>query len=168
MTSVVLIAIGIIMLIWPASGVDTLIAILGYVILIIAAVTILDFLGSNKGLMDYVSLAVGLVFLIAGVAVLVFYNDMLTVISLVFGIILILGGAGSILNTVIFVRRSGHKGWVILLILSILLVLAGVMVLVNPWWATTAELMRIIGWAMLFSAVVSIVQVILIWPFRTE
>ena len=168
MTSIVLIAIGIVMLLCPEPYINTLIALLGYVILVISGVMILDFVGSGKSLMDYISFAIGLLLLVAGITVLVFNRNMLAVISWVFGIILILAGLWSILNTVVFVRRSGHAGWVFLLILSILLVAVGVLILVNPWWGTTAALLRMIGWAMLFTAVVSILHVIVVWPFRNE
>lgn len=167
MTAIVLIAIGVVMLLCPEPFVNTLIDLLGYVILIIAAVMILDFIGSKKGIGDYISFTVALLFLIAGIAVLVFTDNMLEVISWVFGVLLILDGLRSVLNTVVFVRRSRHGGWILLLILSILLIAVGVLIIVHPWWTTPLALLRMIGWAVLFSALVSIVRVILVWPFKS-
>ena len=168
MTSIVLIAIGVVMLLCPEPFINTLIDLMGYVILVLAAVMILDFISSKKGVSDYISFTIGLLFLIAGIAVLVFTNNILAVISWVFGILLILDGLRSVINTVVFVRRSGRSAWIFLLILSILLIAVGVLILVNPWWTTSLALLRVIGWAILFSALVSILRVILVWPFRSE
>ena len=168
MIAIVLIAVGVVMLLCPASYVGALVAMIGYVMLVLAAVMIFDFLSSAKQTSDYISFAVALVFVIAGIAVLVFNDDMLGVLSIVFGALLILDGVHSLLYSVTFARRAGSKGWPILLALAIAQIVIGLLIIINPWWTTESALLRVIGCAILWSALVAVCRVILIWPIKRE
>ena len=81
----VLIAVGVIMLLCPVEYVSSLVAVTGYIMLVLAAVMVFDFIGSRKKTSDYISFSVALVFILAGIAILVFKDDMLLVISIVYG-----------------------------------------------------------------------------------
>lgn len=168
MIAIVQIAVGVIMLLCPAGYVGALIALLGYAMLVLAAVLIFDFISSRKRTADYISFAVALVFVLAGIAVLVFNDDMLLVLSIVFGVMLVLDGAHSLVYSVTFARRSGSKWWPLLLALAIVQIAAGLIVIINPWYTTAADLLRMIGCAILLAAFVSVCRVVLIWPIRKE
>ena len=168
MIAIVLIAFGVIMLLCPAGYVNTLVALCGYVMLVLAAVMIFDFIGSGKQTSDYISFSAALIFVMAGVAVLVFRQDMLSVLSIVFGALLVLDGVHSLVYSVTFARRAGAKGWPVLLALSILVIVVGLLVIINPWWTTTSDLLRVIGCALLLSALVAVCRVLIIWPFKKE
>lgn len=168
MIAIVLVAVGVIMLLCPAGYVDALVTLVGYVMLVLAAVLIFDFIGSGKKTSDYISFVVALVFVLAGIAVIVFNDNLLFVLSIVFGVILMLDGVHSLVYSVMFARRSGSKGWPLLLALSILQILVGLFVIINPWWTTEAALLRVIGCALLLAALVAVCRVILIWPIRKE
>ena len=47
------------------------------------------------------------------------------------------------------------------------LILCGLIVLVNPFWNDPPMLFDVIGGMLLFSSVVSIVRLIIIWPIKT-
>lgn len=168
MIAIVLIAVGVIMLLCPAGYVSALVALTGYAMLILASVLIFDFISSPKQTSDYISFAVALVFVLAGIAVLVFNDNMLSVLSIVYGVLLVLDGVHSLVYSVTFARRSGSKGWPVLMALSILQIVVGLIIIINPWWTTAAALLRVIGCAILLSALVSVCRVILIWPIRKE
>lgn len=168
MIAIVLIAVGVIMLLCPAGYENTLVAMTGYVMLILASVMIFDFIGSGKQTSDYISFSVALVFVLAGIAVLAFTDDMLFVLSIVFGVLLTLDGIHSLVYSVTFARRSGSKGWPILLALSIILIVVGLIIIINLWWTTATALLRVIGCALLLSALVSVCRVVIIWPIRKE
>ena len=56
MTSIILMAVGIMMVICPPQYIDTLVSALGYGMVTLAAVMIMDFLSSRKVLMNYIYL----------------------------------------------------------------------------------------------------------------
>ena len=54
MTSIIMMAVGILMIMCPAQYVGALVSTLGYCILIFAAVMVLDFISGKKVLMNYI------------------------------------------------------------------------------------------------------------------
>ena len=84
MTSIIFIAVGIVMIMCPAQYVKSLVSVLGYGMEILAAVWILNFISGKKTLMSYVFLTGALIIALLGMAVLVFDNIVL-VIGIVFG-----------------------------------------------------------------------------------
>ena len=61
------------------------------------------------------------------------------------------------------------KAWGVRLIALILgLIVCGLVVLINPWWSEPTKLFDVIGVMLLFSSVVSIVRLVLVWPIKGE
>lgn len=174
MTSIVLIAVGIIMLLCPEPYVPSLVDVLGYALIILSGVMILGFLAGNKNLMDFITLSLALLLLILGICVLIFNDDkgsVLRVIGWIAGLFLILEGAHSLGFAYIYARRAEIKTWQLLLVLSILLILFGLIVIFNfalHWWDTPTELLRTIGALLLYSSVVGILRLVCIWPIKSE
>ncbi len=164
MSSIVAIALGCVMILCPEEYIPSLVSLLGYSMMIFAIVRILFFISEKKVLINYIIFTVSLILGILGIAVLVFQDNMVQVIGLTFGLIQVLYGLLSLLYALTFIRRSGRRGWWIMVLLSVLSIIFGLAVLVNPWWNTTAALFDAIGIMILFSSMVDIVQLILIWP----
>lgn len=167
MTSIIWMAVGILMIMCPAAFVNSLVGVLGYGLVIFAAVMVLEFIASKRVLMNYIYLTGALIMGLLGTAILV-REDVVRIIGLVFGLLLICDGGLSSLNTWFNVRHAGRKGWQSLLVLSGILVLMGLIVLINPWWSEPTKLFDVIGGMLLFSSVVSIVRLIYIWPIKAE
>ena len=127
----------------------------------------LNFISAKKSLINYIKLVGSLIILLLGISVLVFSNIVL-IIGIVFGLILIGDGILTISNTVLYVRRAQRRGWWFLVLLSVLMILAGLVILVNPWWNEPTKLFDVIGGMLLFSSLVSIVRLIIIWPIKDE
>ena len=168
MTSIIFMAVGIIMLISPERYVNMLIAMLGYILIIFATVMALDFIVSKKVLINYIYLTGAILVELAGLAILFYREEVLAVLGFLFGVVLVLEGLNELFNTWMYARRAQRKGWWILIIMSILLIVSGVVIFANPWWDTPGSLMKVIGAMMLFTSAVGIVHVVMIWPFRTE
>lgn len=166
MTSVIMMAVGILMLICPERYVSLLVVAAGYGLLILATVMGLEFLSSKKVLINYVYLTGSLLIGILGAAVLFYRKDVLQVLGLIFGIFLVVEGLNELFNTWKYARRAQRSGWWVLILLSLLLIASGIVILTNPWWDTPGSLMKVIGAMMLFSSAVGIVHVVLIWPFK--
>lgn len=167
MTSVILMAAGIFLLICPEQYVGMLVAALGYGLVVLAVVMGLEFLSSRKVLIHYIYLTIGLLIGILGVAALCYRGNVMQVLGLLFGIFLLGEGLNELFSAWMYARRAQSRGWWILVLLSLLLIAAGVIIFINPWWNTPGVLMKVIGGMLLFSSAAGIIHVILIWPFRT-
>lgn len=168
MSAILLIALGSIILICPESYIGMLTLIFGYTLIIIAIVMFLNFFSSNKSIMEYLKFVGALVLGIIGISVLIFQNDIMRVLAWLFGFLLIADGARTLFHSFTYARRSERKGWWVLTILSILLMVAGIVLFVNPWWDTPEKLMKVIGGTVFFSSLVSAIRLIWTWPLRNS
>ena len=167
MTSIILAAVGIVMILCPPQYVESLVAVLGYGMVIFAGVMILNYITAKKSLINCIKFGGALAILLLGIAVLVFENIVL-LIGVVFGLVLVADGLITMVNTCMYARRAKLKGWWLLVLLSLLLIAGGVMILVNPWWNEAVKLFDVIGVMLLFSSLVGIVRLIIIWPIKDE
>ena len=167
MTSIIMIAIGVVMIMCPVRYMGMLVSALGYILLVAATVMGLDFLSSKKVLVNYVGLTGGICVGLLGMFVLIERREVLPILSLLFGLILVVEGLSDLFNAFMYARRAGRAAWWILAVLSLLTIVFGLILLVNPWWDSPAVLKKVIGGMMLFSSVVSIIRVILTWPFKS-
>ncbi len=166
MTAIIQLAIGIVLIICPDRYISTLIDVLGILMLLIASIMILDFISSEKSLMDFVRMTCALALGIAGGIVLILDTNTIYVIAWLFGISLIVYGIYSLFHAMIFARRSGREGWWVMVLLSALLIFLGVIIIIHPYWNTPGALLRIIGCVVVFSAIVSALRLIWIWPIK--
>ena len=167
MTSIILVAVGIVMILCPPQYVDSLVAVLGYGMVIFAGVMILNYITAKKSLINCVKFAGALAILLLGIAVLVFENIVL-LIGIVFGLVLVADGLITMVNTWMYARRAKLKGWWLLVLLSLMLIAGGLVILINPWWNEAVKLFDIIGIMLLFSALVGMIRLIIIWPIKNE
>lgn len=166
--AMILMAVGLAMVICPERYIDSLISVMGYCALILAVVMILDYLASEKFLMNTVLLCVAMVVGLLGLSVLVFKDHILKLLGWMFGVLLVLQGIELFYNALMYVRPSGRRGWWLMAILALVLVAAGVTIFLNPWWDTPRALLKIIGITLLFDAAVSIIRLIWIWPIKGD
>ena len=124
-SAILLMALGAVMLLCPEAYISSFTLGAGYVLVIIAMVMMLDFFTSKKSLMDYILFVAALLILILGGCVLVFSEDIMSVLARLFGILLVADGARTIFHAFTYARRSERKGWWVLVVLSVLLIIAG-------------------------------------------
>ena len=137
MTSIILLALGIVILMCPEQYIDSLVSVLGYGMVTLAVVLILDFISGKKALINYIYLTGALILLLVGIGVLV-YENIVLLIGIVFGLVLIVVSLNRIVNTWMYVRRAEREGWWVLILLAVLLLACGLLILINPWWRETA------------------------------
>ena len=166
LAAILMMALGVIMLIIPESYVNTLVVTAGYGMIIFAIVEMLEFISSKKALINYISFTGALIVAILGIFVLIYNQDLLKTLGWLFGFVLVQDGLFTLLNALLFARHSNRKGWWMLLVLAIALVTLGVLIFLNPWWDSPNLLMKVIGGALLFSAFVTAIRLIWVWPFK--
>ena len=155
LSGIILLAVGILMLIAPTEVLATYVRIVGAVLLCGAIVRIVSHFLTKKEDRVPVSLLIGVVAAIFGIFFLAGAGAIINAVHIVFGILLILN---SLLDLVIGVRLPSGKGAA--MVLSLLGILAGIFVIVNP--AVAASIItRIIGCALIYEAAVGIVTAIL-------
>ena len=167
-TSVILMILGLLMLIIPAELDYMLVNILGYVIILIGAVMIWEFIASDKSLVSYIMFTFALLVILLGIYIFVSGDNILKVLSVLFGILLIVDGLHSALHAWMYARRAGKAKWRVLLVVSILLLLLGIVIFTNPWWHTEHSFIKVIGGVLLFSSCLGIVRLILVWPIHSK
>ena len=167
-SSVLLMVLGLLMLIIPEKHDAILVSALGYVVLLLGAVMVWDFVGGEKKIVDYIFFTGALLLILLGLYIMVSGDNILRVLSVLFGILLMVDGLHSGLHAWVYARRSGRKWWGVLLVLSILLFVAGITVLNNPWWNSVHSFVKVIGGVILFAAATGIIRLILVWPIRKE
>ena len=165
LAAILMMALGVVMLICPESYVNTLVVTVGYGMIVFAIVEMLEFLASKKALIHYILFTGALIIAILGVFILIYNQDLLKALGWLFGFVLVQDGLFTLLNALLFARRSNRKGWWMLVILAAVLLVLGVLIFLNPWWDSPSLLMKVIGGALLFSALVSALRLVWIWPF---
>lgn len=166
LSAILLIFLGAVIIVCPQAYIPALTLALGYTLVIIAIVLILNFLSGKKSLMEYLKFTVALILGLVGIAALVYRNDIMRVLAWLFGFLLVLDGGRTLFHSLTYARRSQRKGWWVLTILSVLLIVAGILIFANPWWNSPDMLMKVIGCAVFFSAIVSGIRLIWTWPVR--
>ncbi len=168
LAAILMIAFGVVMLICPERFVNAMVVTVGYVMIIFALVKILEFIASKKAPIHYIIFTGALIIAIFGIFILIYNEDLLRALGLLFGFVLVQDGIFTFFNALIFARRSNRRGWWVLIVLSVLLIGLGVLIFLNPWWDQPRLLMKVIGGALLFSAFVSALRLIWVWPFKAE
>ena len=155
MTTIILACLGLVMVTCPAPYMVSLISALGALMLIASVVMVLEFIGSGtKTLMDYIKLTAALLLAIAGAVVLAYEMEAKTAIAMIRGLFLILFGLYCLNHALVFARRSGRKGWWVMVILAAILIALGIMAFAEPG-STFEQEFRITGWMVIFAALVS-------------
>ena len=167
MSTVVLMFIGAVLLMLPEGYFSFLNFLTGFALSIVLALSVFSFIGERKTLMSYIKLTLGLLAGAWALAFFLFEGLLLSLLSWAVGVLPILLGVYGVCHAILFARRSGLKAWWILIVLSALLVVFGGFIFWNPWTDSTEAFVKIVGGTLLYSAGVSAVRLIWIWPIRT-
>ena len=170
--SILLMGLGIVLLVCPEEYVSALIMLSGYIMIIYAMEQTLEYIGGNGSLMQSISFIIAVLIGLIGLAVLVFHENILNVLSWIFGVLLLLEGGNDLHYAFTFARRSGREGWSILVIFAWILIAAGVglvageMYVSHAAFQTPVYLMRLIGVALLAAALIGAFKILWIKPSK--
>ena len=168
MTTIVLIFIGNILLLIPEGYIPLLERAIGFVLLVVSLVSVFNFMSSKKALIHFISLFFGLLACLFGFLFFTFDNLLVMMLKWLVGLVPFIAGIYGIYHALAFARRSGRKGWWILIVLSAFLFIFGGFAIFNPWAYSTQAEMQVIGGTLMYSALVSALRLIWIWPIQKE
>lgn len=159
---------GLVLSVIPVSYIPVLGKALGFGLLCLSILKILDFLNSRKGLAHYIGLSLGLLAGFAGIVLFAIDGLFLWLLNWLTGTLPILLGVVSLYYALTYLRRSGRKGWWVFVILSCLLLAFGTILFVNPWADDQRAVLWVISGTLFYSAVVYIICLFWIWPFQQK
>ena len=109
LAAILMMALGVVMLICPESYVNTLVVTVGYGMIVFALVEMLEFVASRKALVHYILFTGALIIAILGVFILIYNQDLLKALGWLFGFVLVQDGLFTLLNALLFARRSNRN-----------------------------------------------------------
>lgn len=154
-SGLILAVLGMMFLLSPFTSMVTVCVLLGWCILIGGIVQILSTIqGSSGAWVQNIYFYTGIFFVLLGIFVIRKPYTLLDWINLVFGVIVLVSGAYSLIHEQ-YMRRYIDSRNAMIVILSVIGIVMGVIILLNPF-GTIALLSRIIGIALLYEAFVDI------------
>jgi len=158
--SVLLVATGLVMLIWPNLTISLLGNVLGMGMLIVGiAHIIIYFTKDHFGTVMHMDLTVGVLFASLGAFMLMHADFVSVALPFGIGILLLIGGISKI-QYALDMKRIYYSRWYIMLIFAIILILFGILMLYNPF--RDHVLVYVIGAALLLDGLLSILSILLI------
>lgn len=169
--SILLMCLGMVLIVCPEEYVSALIMLAGYIMIIYAMEQSLEYIGGRGSLIQSISFIIAVFIGLIGLAVLVFHENILNVLSWIFGVILLLEGGNDLHYSFTFARRSGRSGWSILVIFALVLIASGVGLVTGGMVSHAAfqspvYLMRLIGVALLAAALIGALKILWIKPAK--
>ena len=172
LTAILLMCLGVVLLLCPERHIETLVMFSGYAMIVYTLEQTLEFLTGSRSVMSYITFILALIVGLVGLAVLVFNEDVLYTLCWAFGLLLLVDGGNTFYYALTFAKRAQRPGWSILVILSAILIIFGVALIVGIIYfnhsslASPLFLMKIIGSAGFFCAIVSAVRLLWIMPAK--
>lgn len=168
-TSIILMIAGNILQVLPADILPLFNQVIGFALMVYSVLSVFHFLSSKRALIHYIHLTLGLFAGLLGIIFLTFQDLFISTLIGLVCVFPIFSGIYGIYHAMMFARRSGRKGWWILIVLSLALIVFGGFIFYNPWTDTTVGTLRIIGGTMMYTSIVSGLRLIWLWPIkRTE
>ena len=144
--------IGIVLIIKPGETLQVVSLICGISLILLGAAAWISYFVKDNSMFMAV---LGTISLIAGIIVCVKYKSIITIMLLLFGAFLIVSGVIDLLSAV-KAKKVGGSGWKVSMVMSALMIIAGIIVTVNPF--TSMEMItRFLGAGLLFYAVMDLI-----------
>jgi len=167
-TSIVLLFAGLLLYLIPAEYIPIINIASGFTLLVICVVTMFIFLGSSKILIRYLQLCGGLTMGLAGIALWIFDDMFIRLLTLMIGMLPAVISIPSIFHAFAYLRRSGRKGWWLLVLCPLALMAFAVFVLWNPWLKDENAVMNAAGTVLISTAVVNALRLIWLRPAKRD
>lgn len=168
MTAIMLAFLGSTLLLVPDGYVSFLGSATAFVLAVVCVYVVLRFISSKKVLINYFRLFFGMLAGLTGLILFLYPNALVRILNLIVGILPMMLGTLGNYNAFVYARRSGRKGWGILVVLSAALFIFGGFSLFQPWMYSVSGTMKVVGGTMLFSSLVFVLMLIWIWPVNAD
>jgi len=151
------VVLGLILLLRPTAAASVLFSIMGVLLLIYGAVTVIGFFTRSRSV-SQLELVFGIVAVVVGGLLLAHPHFLLELIFTLLGIYILADGLVN-LKRGLDLRDRGYAGWTTTLVTSVISVLLGLFILWRQGRAAEAVLLRIVGAAFLYEGIVDLLAI---------
>ena len=167
MTTIILVFIGILLLVLPKSYVPYLQPTIAFILLVIFCIIVFSFISSKKAIINYIILFFGLLAGLFGCLYFIFENFFIRTLYIFVGLVPILFCGYWTWQILTLKNLSKRKNWWLFLALAILMIGIGIFNFFNPWISNNeVALLKITGGTLVFSALISALRLIWVWPIK--
>jgi len=146
--AVIFIALGIVLILWPGATMKTIC----YLLVAIGVVSLINYLRKDiSGIIYRYDLVVGLCAILGGILVIVKVDKLTDLIPAVLGFLVTMSGIMKMQNSVDMLRL-GHGTWHVAFAMAIVNIVAGIVLLMNPFEAAQILIMCL-GIALVYSGI---------------
>ena len=150
--AVIFIALGIVLILWPGATMKTICYLLAAMLLAIGVVSLINYLRKDiSGIIYRYDLVVGLCAILGGILVIVIVDKLTDLIPAVRGFLVTMSGIMKMQNSVDMLRL-GHGTWHVAFAMAIVNIVAGIVLLMNPFEAAQILIMCL-GIALVYSCI---------------
>ena len=150
--AVIFIALGIVLILWPGATMKTICYLLAAMLLALGVASLINYLRKDiSGIIYRYDLVVGLCAILGGILVIVKVDKLTDLIPAVLGFLVTMSGILKMQNSVDMLRL-GHGTWHVAFAMAIVNIVAGIVLLMNPFEAAQILLMCI-GIAFVYSGI---------------
>lgn len=150
--AVIFIALGIVLILWPGATMKTICYLLAAMLLVIGVVSLINYLRKDiSGIIYRYDLVVGLCAILGGILVIVKVDKLTDLIPAVLGFLVTMSGIMKMQNSVDMLRL-GHGTWHVAFAMAIVNIVAGIVLLMNPFEAAQILIMCL-GIALVYSGI---------------
>ena len=148
--SLIFILFGAMLIVSPESIISIMAILLGAIFIILGVFKLINFYASGKE--DNYLLATGIVAFIAGIVIMFCGDIIMSVFRILIAIWIIYSGIMNLQTTIIW-KEYKSRVWLLTLILSILVIIAGIYILVN-----SGAILQTVGTIIVVYAIVNIIE----------
>ena len=150
--AVIFIALGIVLILWPGATMKTICYLLAAMLLALGVASLINYLRKDiSGIIYRYDLVVGLCAILSGILVIVKVDKLTDLIPAVLGFLVTMSGILKMQNSVDMLRL-GHGTWHVAFAMSIINIVAGIVLLMNPFEAAQILIMCL-GIALVYSGI---------------
>lgn len=149
MMAVLFIALGVVLIIWPGATMATICYMLAALLIAVGVISLANYLRKDvNGLIYRYDLVVGLSAILGGILVIIKVDQLTSLIPVVLGFLVTISGIMKMQNSIDLLRLK-HETWHVAFALSIINIVAGIILLIDPFSATV--LIVITGISLVYS-----------------
>ena len=150
--AVIFIALGIVLILWPGATMKTICYLLAAMLLALGVASLINYLRKDiSGIIYRYDLVVGLCAILGGILGIVKVDKLTDLIPAVLGFLVTMSGILKMQNSVDMLRL-GHGTWHVAFAMSIINIVAGIVLLMNPFEAAQILIMCL-GIALVYSGI---------------
>lgn len=154
-TALVMVIAGILLFIYPAGSILAAVRLLGFAIALYGVIGLVTGLVQKKEYRSLLSLVYYTAFALAGIILIVAPGFVIGIFPIIAGVMIAVSGLESLLFS-LRLKKHGHDRWLLLMILSVITIVFGILIFVNPF-ATQTLMVRVFACGLIYAGVVKLI-----------